>query len=55
MRIKNPEAEYYEKFWKKDLGKENIFHGLPDWRENLKKRVEFYRKAINGRVLDAGC
>lgn len=55
MRIKNPEAEYYEKFWKEDLGKENIFHGLPDWRENLKKRVEFYRKAINGRVLDAGC
>ncbi|MDD5415770.1 MAG: class I SAM-dependent methyltransferase [Candidatus Daviesbacteria bacterium] len=55
MKIKNQEAEYYEKFWKEDLGKENIFHGLPDWRENLKKRVEFYGKAINGRVLDAGC
>lgn len=55
MKIKNQEAEYYEKFWKKDLGKDNIFHGLPDWRENLTKRTVFYKKIIKGRILDAGC
>lgn len=55
MKIKDQTAEYYERFWKKDLGEENIFHGLPDWRENLKKRVDFYGKIIKGRILDAGC
>ncbi len=55
MKTTSEETEYYERFWKKELEGENIFHGLPDWRESLKKRVGFYKKMIKGRVLDAGC
>lgn len=55
IKIKNQETEYYEKFWREEMEGENIFHGLPDWRKNLKKRVDFYGKMIDGKILDAGC
>lgn len=55
MKTKHQESEYYERFWKREMKGGNIFHGLPDWRENLKKRTNFYEKMIKGKILDAGC
>jgi len=55
MKINNQEAEFYERFWRKEVDGKSIFHGLPDWRENLKKRTNFYEKIIKGKILDAGC
>lgn len=55
MGRKDMDGEYYERFWKKELTGGNIFQGLPDWRNSLKKRVDFYEKMLKGKVLDAGC
>ncbi len=41
MKTKNQETDYYERFWEQEMEEGNIFHGLPDWRENLKKRMKF--------------
>lgn len=55
MEADNQESEYYERFWKRETEGKNIFHGLPDWRQNLEKREEFFREIIKGKILDAGC
>lgn len=55
MKKQYQETDYYERFWKKEMQGENIFHGAPDWRKNLEKRTKFYEKMIKGNILDVGC
>lgn len=55
MKTQYQETDYYERFWEKEMQRENIFYGVPDWRKNLKKRMKFYEKMIKGNILDVGC
>src|SRR3990170_982321 len=55
MKEINQELDYYERFWKRELKGKSPFHGLPDWRENLKKRLDFFKETTKDKILDAGC
>src|SRR5687768_15329230 len=52
--MKSQEENYYEKFWKREVG-DSIFEGVPDWRKHLEERVEFFNDQLKGKILDMGC
>ncbi len=55
MKNKYQEMEFYERFWKEETEGDHLFHGLPDWRLSLGKRLTFFKGVLKGKVLDAGC
>lgn len=53
--VKNQESDFYGRFWNKKIEGDNIFHGHPDWRKSLEKRLKYYSSMLKGKILDAGC
>jgi len=50
------EAEYYERYWRGEIGKEGFATVPPEWNaSNLRTVLGFFSPVIHGRVLDVGC
>ncbi len=54
---KYSEQDYYEDYWSNANKGEALFEGVPTWGEvsQLEKVTEFFKQALKGKVLDAGC
>lgn len=54
--MKLQEKDYYEKYWREESG-DASFQDIPVWEnmEDLKDMLLFFKEAINGKILDAGC
>lgn len=54
--MKQQELDFYEKYWKNEQG-DAIFQDIPIWGdvEDLNNMTNFFKEAIIGNILDAGC